>query len=68
MVICPSKLNPIKDSLILESPQSQYTCEIVVRKKDADQPWVNKLVAAYQSPVVKKFIQTTFNGAAVPCW
>ncbi|PNQ99857.1 metal ABC transporter substrate-binding protein (plasmid) [Azospirillum argentinense] len=63
-----AKLNPVKDSLILESPQSQYTCEIVVRKKDADQPWVQKLVAAYQSPVVKEFIQTKFNGAAVPGW
>lgn len=61
-------LNPERDSLLLESPQSQYTCEIVIRPEDKDKPWVKKFVAAYQSPEVKRFIETRFPGAGFAGW
>jgi len=58
-------LQPVKDALALESLHSPYVNVIVVRAKDKDQPWVKKLVAAYQSPEVKAYIDKTFKGAMV---
>lgn len=63
-----AKLNPKRDALLLEGPQSQYICEIVVRRQDAEKPWVKTLVAAYQSDDVKAFIDTKFNGAGFAGW
>ena len=40
-----------------------YACLIAVRPKDKDQPWLPPLVQVYQSDEVKKFVQSTFNGA-----
>ncbi|RVU19481.1 MetQ/NlpA family ABC transporter substrate-binding protein [Methylobacterium oryzihabitans] len=60
--------NPQRDSILLEKPQSQYVCEIVVRARDRDAPWVKKLVAAYQSPDVKAFIEKRFPGAGFAGW
>ncbi|WP_415660287.1 MetQ/NlpA family ABC transporter substrate-binding protein [Roseateles sp.] len=61
-------LNPQNDSLLLEKPQSQYVCQIVVREADKDKPWVQRLVAAYQSPEVKAFIEQRFPGAGFAGW
>lgn len=61
-------LNPQRDSILLEKPQSDYVCEIVVREEDKDKPWVKAFVAAYQSPEVKQFIETRFAGAGFPGW
>jgi D-methionine transport system substrate-binding protein len=61
-------LNPQRDSILLEKPQSRYVCEIVVRTKDRDAPWVKKLVASYQSPEVKAFIEKRFPGAGFAGW
>jgi D-methionine transport system substrate-binding protein len=36
-----------------------------VRAKDKDQPWVKKLVSAYQSPEVREFIKKQFKGSMV---
>ncbi|MDR0479527.1 MAG: MetQ/NlpA family ABC transporter substrate-binding protein [Burkholderiaceae bacterium] len=58
-------LQPTKDALALEDIHSPYANIIVVRAKDKDQPWVKKLVAAYQSPEVKAYIDKTFKGAMV---
>lgn len=63
-----AKLNPQKDSILLEPPQSQYTCAIVVRAQDKDKPWVKRFAAAYQSPEVKAFIEKTFPGAGFAGW
>ena len=38
----------------------------VLRDADKDKPWVAKLVKAYQSEEVRKFIQTEFKGAVIP--
>ena len=58
-------LRPFKDALAMEDLRSPYANIIVVRVKDKDQPWVKKLVAAYQSPEVKAYIEKTFKGAMV---
>ena len=60
-------LNPL-ESLVREGPQSRYICEVVVRRQDVDKPWVKQLVAAFQSPNVKEFIDKRFKGAVLPGW
>jgi len=37
-----------------------------VREQDKDKPWVAKLVKAYQSEELRKFVQTEFKGAVIP--
>jgi D-methionine transport system substrate-binding protein len=39
---------------------------LVVRQADQGKPWVKKLVAAYHSPEVKRFITTKYPGVVVP--
>ncbi|APA87036.1 MetQ/NlpA family ABC transporter substrate-binding protein [Paraburkholderia sprentiae WSM5005] len=59
-------LQPTKDAIALEDIHSPYANLIAVRAKDKDQPWVKKLVAAYQSDDVRQFIKTQFKGSMVP--
>ncbi|MBN3755717.1 MetQ/NlpA family ABC transporter substrate-binding protein [Paraburkholderia sp. Tr-20389] len=59
-------MQPTKDSIALEDVHSPYANLIAVRAKDKDQPWVKKLVAAYQSEDVRQFIKTEFKGSVVP--
>lgn len=59
-------LNPGKDAIAQESAKSPYVNLIAVREADKDKPWVTKLVKAYQSEEVRKFIQTEFKGAVIP--
>ena len=59
-------LQPTKDAIALEDVHSPYANLIAVRTKDKDQPWVKKLVAAYQSEDVRQFIKTEFKGSVVP--
>ncbi|AOJ11353.1 MetQ/NlpA family ABC transporter substrate-binding protein [Burkholderia mayonis] len=60
-----ANLQPAKDAIALESLTSPYANLIAVRAKDKDQPWVKKLVKAYQSPEVKEFIAKQFKGSMV---
>lgn len=57
-----------KDSVIKESPQGPYANLIAVRRADQDKPWAKKLVAAYQSPEVKQYIEKQFNGSLIPAF
>lgn len=57
-----------KDSVIKESATGPYANLIAVRRADKDTPWARKLVAAYQSPEVKRFIETQFNGSLIPAF
>lgn len=57
-----------KDSVIKESPQGPYANLIAVRRADKDKPWTKKLVAAYQSPEVKQYIEKQFNGSLIPAF
>lgn len=62
----PAGLHPGKDAIAQESAKSPYVNLIAVREQDKDKPWVAKLVKAYQSDDVRRFVQTEFKGAVVP--
>lgn len=64
----PAGLNPVADSIALESSESPYANLIAVREQDREAPWVRRLVAAYQNQEVKDFVQATFQGAVVPAF
>ena len=59
-------LNPGKDAIAQESTKSPYVNLLAVREQDKDKPWVAKLVKAYQSDTVRKFVVSEFKGAVVP--
>ena len=58
-------LNPAKDAIAQESAKSPYVNVIVVREQDKDKAWVAKLVKAYHSDEIRKYIQTEFKGAVL---
>ena len=62
----PAGLHPGKDAIAKESAKSPYANLIAVREQDKDKPWVAKLVKAYQSEEIRKFIQAEFKGAVIP--
>ncbi len=62
-------LNSQKDSIFAESTEtSPYVNVIAARKGTESNPAYQKAIAAYRSPEVKAFIETTFKGALVPSW
>ena len=58
-------LNPGKDAIAQESAKSPYVNLLAVRDQDKAQPWVAKLVKAYQSEEIRKFVQTEFKGSVL---
>ncbi len=61
-------LVPTKDALAIEDKDSPYACIIVAKTSDKDNHALKKLVKAYQSPQVEKFINDTFKGSIVKAW
>ncbi len=61
-------LQPKKDSLVIEDANSPYVCVIAVQTKNKDNPQIKKLIAAYHSAEVKKFIDDKYKGAIVAGW
>ena len=61
-------LVPARDAIGREAADGPYANLIAVRAKDRDQPRVKKLVAAYQSPEVRAFIEKEFKGSLVPAF
>lgn len=61
-------LVPTKDALVLEDANSPYANVIAVRTQDKDNPAIQKLIKAYQSPEVKKFVEEHFKGSVVTTW
>jgi D-methionine transport system substrate-binding protein len=61
-------LQPTKDAIGIEDLKGPYANLIAVRDQDRNKPWVKKLVAAYESDDVRKFIDTQFKGAIVPAF
>ena len=61
-------LQPTKDAILIEDPESPYTNVLAVQEKDKDAPWVAKLVKAYHSPEVKQFVLEHFKNAVVASW
>ena len=62
----PAGLQPGRDSIAQEGAKSPYVNLIAVREQDKDKPWVARLVKAYQSDEVRRFVQAEFKGAVVP--
>jgi len=58
-------LNPAKDAIAQESAKSPYVNLLAVRDADKDKPWVAKLVKAYHSEEVRKYILSEFKGSVV---
>jgi D-methionine transport system substrate-binding protein len=63
----PAGLKPA-DAIAMEGPDSPYTNVIVVRTAEKDRPEFARLVAAYRSPEVKKYVEDTFKGAVIAAW
>ncbi len=61
-------LVPTRDALAIEDANSPYANVIAVRTKDKENPAYQKLLKAYQSDEVKKFIQEHFKGSVVEAW
>jgi D-methionine transport system substrate-binding protein len=59
-------LNPSKDAIAQESAKSPYVNLLAVREQDKDKPWVAKLVKAYHSEEIRKYVQAEFKGAVLP--
>lgn len=58
-------LNPAKDAIAQEAAKSPYVNLLAVREQDKDKPWVAKLVKAYHSEEIRKFVQAEFKGAVL---
>lgn len=61
-------LNPTKDALYLEAKDSPYANIVVAKESRKDDPNLQKLVKALNTPAVKKFIEDTYKGAVVPAF
>ena len=61
-------LNPGRDTILVEDANGPYACLIAVREQDANKPWVQQIVKAYQSDEVRNFILTRYKGAIIPAF
>ena len=61
-------LNPLKDGIVIEGTESKYANIIAVREADKDKEVFQKLIKAFQSEEVKKFIEDTYKGSVVPAF
>jgi D-methionine transport system substrate-binding protein len=58
-------LQPTRDALFIESPDSPYANLVAARPDNVDSPALRKLVAALRSPEARRFIQERYHGAVV---
>ena len=63
-----ANLVPTRDAIALEDAKGPYANLLAVRTADKDKPWVAKLVKAFQSPEVKKLVESSFGGSLVPAF
>lgn len=63
-----AKLDPTKDALLIEGPDSPYVNILVARPDNRDSDAMRKLAAALHSPEVKQFITEKYQGAVVPAF
>ena len=61
-------LSPTKDAIAVEASTGPYANVIAIRAVDKDKPWVAKLVKAYHSPEVKKFVLEKYKGSVITSW
>lgn len=64
----PAGLNPVRDSIAIESADSPYANLIAVKRGSENAPWVKRLLAAYQNDEIKGFVRETFQGSVVPAF
>jgi len=60
-----AQLVPTRDAIAIEDAKGPYANLIVVRTQDKDKAWVSKLVKAFQSPEVRKLVDSSFGGSLV---
>ena len=65
-VLAGTDLNPMRDSLIIETPESPYGNGLAIRRADADNPALRTLLSHLQSERVREFIYRQYEGAVVP--
>lgn len=61
-------LLPARDAIALEDANSPYANIIAVRTRDKDKPELAKLVKAYHSAEVKKFVEEKYQRSVVPAF
>src|SRR5690606_23950415 len=61
-------LNPVQDALFIEDKDSPYANRVVARADNKDDPSVQKLIAALQTPTVRDYILEHYKGAIVPAF
>jgi D-methionine transport system substrate-binding protein len=63
-----AKLNPLSDSLFIEDKNSPYANVLVTRPDNQNDPVIQELIKALNSPEVKNFIENQYKGAVVPAF
>ena len=61
----PAGLNPVKDSLLIESKDSPYANMVAIRTGD-NRPELVELNNALHTPEVKEFILEHYKGSLIP--
>ena len=61
-------MNPVKDSIFIESAESPFVNILVTKEKMKDDPRVKTFIKAYQSEETAKFITEHFKGSVTPGW
>ena len=61
-------LNPTKDALLIEDKNSPYVNYLVGRPDNQNDPRVQKLAKALNSPEIKTFIEQKYQGAVLPAF
>ena len=64
-VLSGTNLNPVRDSLIIETPDSPFGNGLAVRNDDVDSPAIQALLRHLQSERVRQFIYREYDGAVV---
>ena len=64
----PAGLNPVRDAIALERPESPYANVIAVRRGEEGAAWLRRLVAAYHTEEIRAFVRDSFGGAVVPAF
>ena len=61
-------LFPARDAVGMEDGRSPYAGVLAIRSKDARQPWVDRLIAAYHSDEIKRFVLTQYQDSVRRPW
>ena len=61
-------MNPVKDSIFIESAESPFVNILVTKEKMKADPRVQTFIKAYQSDENAKFIADHFKGSVTPGW